>query len=183
MAKSASVSKRDSLQAARREEILEAAVQVFAENGYYGTTTAQIAEKVGISQPYVFKLFKNKEELFVAALERAFQRTLDCFAQVDVPADRLVEEMILRYEQLMETHHHEMVLQVQGQGIKDEPIRLAMRDGLSRVRELVLERFRGANISDPEAEVSLFLANGMLCHVAAVLDMPELKPVHRKDGS
>ncbi|MFE5321040.1 TetR/AcrR family transcriptional regulator [Paenibacillus sp. NPDC056579] len=174
-------SKPDSpLLASRREEILEAAVQVFADYGYYSTTTAQIAEKVGISQPYVFKLFKNKEELFIVALDRAFERTLASFAQVQAPPDRLVLEMIRVYEQLMETHHHEIVLQVQAQGIRDEPIRQATREGLSKVRNMVLERFREAGVSDPEVEVSTFLANGMLCHVAAVMDMPELKPKHKK---
>ncbi|PGN38012.1 TetR family transcriptional regulator, partial [Bacillus cereus] len=51
----------------RKEEILEAGLEVFAEKGYYNTTTALIAEKVGVSQPYIFRFFRTKEELFVAA--------------------------------------------------------------------------------------------------------------------
>jgi TetR/AcrR family transcriptional regulator len=168
-------------QASRREEILKAAVDVFAEYGYYSTTTAQIAGKVGISQPYVFKLFKNKQELFIASLERAFERTLNCFAQLKASPDKLVCEMICAYEALMQTHHHEIVLQVQAQGIRDEAIRQAVREGWRRVRTLVLERFRESGIEDPEVEVSTFLANGMLCHVAAVLDMPEMKPKHKNN--
>ncbi len=45
----------------RKEDILEAGLEVFAKRGYYNTTTALIAEKAGISQPYVFKFFKTKE--------------------------------------------------------------------------------------------------------------------------
>ncbi|WP_200412023.1 TetR/AcrR family transcriptional regulator, partial [Virgibacillus salexigens] len=41
----------------RKEDILEAGLEVFAKRGYYNTTTALIAEKAGISQPYVFKFF------------------------------------------------------------------------------------------------------------------------------
>ncbi|MFD0679627.1 MULTISPECIES: TetR/AcrR family transcriptional regulator [unclassified Paenibacillus] len=167
-------------QLSRREEILEAAVGVFAEYGYYSTTTAQIAEKVGISQPYVFKLFKNKQELFIASLERAFERTLNCFMQLKASPDELLHKMIIVYEELMLTHHHEIVLQVQAQGIREEPIKQTVREGLSKVRTLVLERFRESGIEDPEVAVSSFMANGMLCHVAAVLDMPEMKPQHKK---
>lgn len=56
----------------RKENILEAGLEVFAKQGFYNTTTAHIAEKAGISQPYVFRFFETKEELFIAALERAF---------------------------------------------------------------------------------------------------------------
>lgn len=164
----------------RREELLNAAVDVFAEYGYYSATTTQIAERVGISQPYVFKLFKNKQELFIAALERAFERIVNCFAELKVSPDNLVHEMIHVYENLMQTHHHEIVLQIQAQGIPEEEVKLAVKDGWRRIRTLVLERFREAEIEDPEVEVSIFLANGMLCNVAAVLDMPELKPRHKK---
>lgn len=182
IAKRTDINKTDTpTQASRREEILKAAVDVFAEYGYYSTTTAQIAEAVGISQPYVFKLFKNKQELFITALERAFDRTLNRFAEVKASPDKLVYEMIRVYEDLMQTHHHEIVLQVQAQGIRDEAIRQAVRDGWRHIRMLVLERFQEANIEDPEVEVSTFLANGMLCHVAAVLDMPEMKPKHKKN--
>ncbi|MCY8048787.1 TetR/AcrR family transcriptional regulator, partial [Bacillus haynesii] len=43
----------------RKEQILEAGLEVFAEKGYYNTTTAFIAEKAGISQPYIFRFFKT----------------------------------------------------------------------------------------------------------------------------
>ena len=48
----------------RREDILDAALQVFAERGYQGASTEEIARRAGISQPYVFRLFGTKKELF-----------------------------------------------------------------------------------------------------------------------
>ena len=51
----------------RREEILEAARYEFAARGLHGTSTEDIARRAGISQPYVFRLFGTKKELFMAS--------------------------------------------------------------------------------------------------------------------
>ncbi len=51
----------------RREQVLEAATHEFAQRGYHGAGTAAIAERAGISQPYIYALFPNKKELFLAA--------------------------------------------------------------------------------------------------------------------
>ncbi|OBZ08403.1 transcriptional regulator [Bacillus sp. FJAT-27264] len=162
----------------RREQILEAAVVVFAEHGYYRATTAQVAEKVGISQPYVFKVFKNKEELFVAALERSFERIVQAFQGVKASADTLLQEAIRTYELLMETHPNEIILQVQALGIRDELIRQKMQNGMSTVTSLMEGKFIAAGMPHPEVLVSSFMANGMLCNIAMALEMPELKPKH-----
>ncbi|NUU62956.1 TetR/AcrR family transcriptional regulator [Paenibacillus agri] len=165
----------------RREQILEAAVVVFAEHGYYRATTAQVAEKVGISQPYVFKVFKNKEELFIAALERSFERIVQAFQGVKASADTLLQEAIRTYELLMETHPNEIILQVQALGIRDELIRQTMQGGMSRVTSLVEGKFIAAGMPQPEVLVSSFMANGMLCNIAMALEMPQLKPKHPKE--
>jgi AcrR family transcriptional regulator len=165
----------------RREQIVEAAVVVFAEDGYYRATTAQVAEKVGISQPYVFKVFKNKEELFVASLERAFDRIIRSFMEVEASADQLLKESIRVYEQLMETHPNEIILQVQALGIRDEAIRQVMQDGMRKVSSLMRDKFVEAGMKHPDVLVSSFMANGMLCNMATVLGMPELKPKHLDD--
>ena len=60
----------------RREEILEAAMIEFAEKGLYGTSTDDIARRVGVSQPYLFRLYGTKKELYIAAVERCFENTL-----------------------------------------------------------------------------------------------------------
>src|SRR5690606_27833327 len=46
-------------------------MQAFARTGYFGTSTADVAREAGISQGYVLHRFGTKEELFLAALERA----------------------------------------------------------------------------------------------------------------
>lgn len=53
----------------RRGEILDAALQVFTHNGYEGGTMRDIATRVGVSEPALYRHFSNKEELFVALLQ------------------------------------------------------------------------------------------------------------------
>src|SRR3954449_11618918 len=64
---------------ARREEILDAALLEFAERGYHGASTEDIARTAGISQPYVFRLFGTKKELFGAVVACCFRQTLEMF--------------------------------------------------------------------------------------------------------
>src|SRR3954465_4802432 len=63
----------------RRDEILEAALVEFAAHGLDGGSTEAIAKAVGISQPYVFRLFGTKKQLFIAATERGLRATLEMF--------------------------------------------------------------------------------------------------------
>src|SRR5205814_4342127 len=65
--------------AERRDEILEAALVEFAARGLEGGSTEAIAKAVGISQPYVFRLFGTKKELFIATVERCMRGTLEMF--------------------------------------------------------------------------------------------------------
>src|SRR5260370_12837464 len=50
----------------RRAAIVKAVRQVFAEKGFYGTTTRALAEAAGVSEALLFKHFPNKEALFSA---------------------------------------------------------------------------------------------------------------------
>ena len=65
----------------RRESVVRAAVTEFARTGYHGTSTEAIARRVGVSQPYLFRLFPGKQALFRAAAERCFDRTVAAFEQ------------------------------------------------------------------------------------------------------
>ena len=53
----------------RREQIVQAAIDLFSRKGFRGTTTREIAEAVGISEAGLFKYFATKEELYTAIIE------------------------------------------------------------------------------------------------------------------
>ena len=58
----------------RRDQLIDAAVKEFAATGFHATSTTAIAKRAGISQPYVYALFPNKHELFLAANVRVVDR-------------------------------------------------------------------------------------------------------------
>lgn len=63
----------------RKAAIVAAAVAEFAQHGYEGTATEAIAARAGVSQPYLFQLFGNKRDLFIATVREAFARTFRAF--------------------------------------------------------------------------------------------------------
>src|SRR5947207_6496802 len=71
----------------RREDILAIALEHFAVGGYRGTSTETIAREAGISQPYLFRLFRTKKELFLGCVDRADEKVEAAFrrAAADAP--------------------------------------------------------------------------------------------------
>ena len=58
----------------RRDLALQAAVAEFGEHGWHGARVELIASRAGISHPYLLRLFSSKRELFIAAVDSAFER-------------------------------------------------------------------------------------------------------------
>jgi len=60
----------------QRETILATATRLFATDGFDGVTSERIAEASGVGRPTVYQLFGSKNEVFLAAIDRAFARIL-----------------------------------------------------------------------------------------------------------
>src|SRR3954449_3695979 len=77
----------------RREHVLEAAIAEFAAQGYHAASRTAIARRAGISQPYIYALYRNKRELFLAAYrqvaERIRARLLAAAEGAETPEERL----------------------------------------------------------------------------------------------
>src|SRR5262245_29559172 len=58
----------------KRQEILRAAMELFARNGFRGTTTRDLAAQAGVNEAIIFRYFINKTELYRAILEEKAQR-------------------------------------------------------------------------------------------------------------
>lgn len=170
------MAKTDSTPVNRRSDIISAAIEVFAEVGYFRATTAQVAERANISQPYIFRFFPSKEALLLTALEVSWDRVIDSFRKVVESASpqQLETGLIEAYEQILDAHQNEVLLQMQAQTIREDSIRQAMRNGFGEVRTMVLDAFREAGIPNAEERTLLFLARGLLCNVSVALAMPEL---------
>ena len=57
-----------------KEKILDAALTLFAENGYDGTSVEEIANKVGIKAPSLYKHYKGKEDILNSLIDSAEER-------------------------------------------------------------------------------------------------------------
>jgi AcrR family transcriptional regulator len=88
--------------AARRETILTAAMPEFAASGYEHTRVADIAGKVGVTEPVVFQNFGTKSGLFIAVLERMSEEVARYLAALSVhSADvaKLLSELLAHEHQ------------------------------------------------------------------------------------
>lgn len=157
----------------RREHVLAAATHEFAHRGYHAASTAAIAERAGISQPYIYALFPNKKELFLAAHARMVEHLRATFVEaaqgLDEPEERLAA-MGQAYRPLIEANPDELLLQMQGHAAgRDPEIGPFATRSLRGLYDEVL-RVSGAS---PE-EVSSFFACGMLINVTTALGLPEI---------
>src|SRR5438132_8345190 len=116
----------------RRESVLDSAFAEFAERGLDGASTEAIAEKAGISQPYVFRLFGTKKELFKAVVTRCFRQTLEVFqrAAEGKRGEEALEAMGLAYIELLETQRTRLLTQMQAYAAcYDAALRAVVRTG------------------------------------------------------
>jgi AcrR family transcriptional regulator len=165
--------------AERREELIAAAVHEFAHGGLHGTAVDRIARRVGVAQPYVFSLFPTKRELFLAALERSFQRVADTFraAAADYAAGRtpadcedVLEAMGRAYREMLLGDRDHLMLQHQSYAAcDDEQVRECVRLRFAQLADLA-RRLSGA---EPE-RLDDFFRHGMALNVAAALGVEDL---------
>jgi AcrR family transcriptional regulator len=64
----------------RRGAVLAAATVEFARKGLHGASTEDIARAAGISQPYLFRLFGTKKELYLATARQTVDHLYEVFA-------------------------------------------------------------------------------------------------------
>jgi AcrR family transcriptional regulator len=153
----------------RREAVLDAALEEFALHGLGGASTEAIAAKAGISQPYVFRLFGTKKELFKAVIARCFRETLELFqrAAEGKRGAEALEAMGQAYMNELLPDRIRLEGQMQAYSACDDPeIRDVVRNGYGDLVAYV-ERVSGA----PPEEITRFFATGMLLNVMAAMGL------------
>ncbi|MFK7878386.1 TetR family transcriptional regulator C-terminal domain-containing protein [Roseobacter sp.] len=79
------------IQQRNRSLILDAALDVFSQHGYRGTTLDQIAEAAGLSKPNILYYFDGKEEIHITLLNQLMATWLDPLVTLDPQGDPLSE--------------------------------------------------------------------------------------------
>jgi len=152
----------------RRVEIVALAIERFALSGYKGTSTDVIAREAGISQPYLFRLFNTKRELFLACHDVSEARILETFraAAAAAPKGEVLAAMGRAYVELL-ADKTGLLFQMQGYAACSDPVIQAhVRASFGALVDEVT-RLSGA----PPAEVFQFFSHGMLLNVVASLDL------------
>ena len=152
----------------RRDEIIALAIEQFAIGGYKGTSTEAIARDAGISQPYLFRLFRTKRDLFLACHDRADGRILETFrkASEGVAKEEVLAALGKAYVELL-ADKTALLFQMQSYAACSDPvIQARVRESYGVIVKEV-ERFSGA----PPEEIWQFFSHGMLLNVIASLDL------------
>ncbi|SFB81955.1 TetR/AcrR family transcriptional regulator [Streptomyces aidingensis] len=159
----------------RRESVIRAAIAEFAHGGYAGTSTAAIARRVGVSQPYLFRLFPDKRAIFLAAARRCTEQIRRRFAEAgDGPSpEQAKEAMAEAYNELI-TNRDQLLFQMQmyvaaavAEQAGDADFAAQLRSSWEELWDLVHLRLGAV-----PADTSDFMATGMLVNVLLAMGFP-----------
>jgi len=111
----------------RREQIIDAAVEVFAEKGFYNAKVTDVAHTAGVADGTIYLYFKNKDDLLISLFESKMEKILDRFnatlQTASSAGEKLKRFIQLHFQMVEENQHLAEVFQVElrqsGKFIKD----------------------------------------------------------------
>ncbi|MFI1168109.1 TetR/AcrR family transcriptional regulator [Streptomyces sp. NPDC020801] len=164
----------------RRESVVRAATSEFARGGYHGTSTEAIARRVGVSQPYLFRLFPGKKAIFLAAADRCMEDTVRTFREASegLEGEAALHAMANAYTRVIAERPELLTMQMQmyvavaaAEAEGDREFGEAVRAGWMRLWDTVHLPL-GADLN----ETTTFMAYGMLINCLVSMGFP---PGHR----
>ncbi|MDT0308032.1 TetR/AcrR family transcriptional regulator [Streptomyces sp. DSM 44917] len=163
----------------RRVSVVRAAITEFARGGYAGTSTAAIARRAGVSQPYLFRLFPDKREIFLAAAERCTLDIRQVFEEAGrgLPPEEAREAMGDAYQALV-VDRERVLFQLQMHVAGHAADEAGDRPFADRLRAAFTDLWDASRLllGADDAETWDFFAHGMLINVLLAQGFP---PDHR----
>jgi AcrR family transcriptional regulator len=146
---------------ARRRQLFDVALSLFAEHGYAATTMDDIAEAAGVTKPLVYQHFESKRALYLELMD-VFSRELvtgivKATANAEGPR-RQVELGFAAYFELMLQNEQAFRL-LYGRGAPDDP---ELGEALRRVEETLAQAVGSLIDADLEPEHRLLLAHAVV---------------------
>ena len=147
--------------AERKQQLLDAAARLFAEQGYAATRVVDIVDAAGVAKGLFYWYFENKEALFrelAAEIRRRLRRTQAAAIDDDVPAlVRLLQGTVASVQFMAENAPFFSLLEVEGRSVSDV-LRQGTEEHLHDVRVLIAEGQRDGTVTDVEPAELLALA-------------------------
>lgn len=117
----------------KRQRIIEAAIMVFSENGFYNSTVADVASKADVADGTIYLYFKNKDDLLISI----FEYSMDIFIQASEEKLKTTEDPKEKLEKFIHLHlelvqKHQELAQV---------IQVELRQSSKFIKEYVNEKF------------------------------------------
>jgi AcrR family transcriptional regulator len=143
----------------KKEKILQAALVLFAEDGFKPTSTSKVAKKAGVSEGLIFRHFENKDGLLEAILKEGEERAKVLFADIVFETDpkKVIEKYFELGPRMIEStemadfwklqYKIKWELEIYGEQ-KMEPLELALTNAFSKL-----------GYEKPELEARLLLVN------------------------
>ncbi len=152
----------------RREAVLEAAAREFSRKGLHGASTDAIAKDAGISQPYLFRLFGTKKELYRVTTARRMEEIYQVFERASrgKSGQEALRAMGEAYTGLIEDRERLLLMLQCFAGCEDDDV----REGVRRVWSDLVELAERASGEPPEV-ISAFFAQGMLLNVMNAMQL------------
>ncbi|MBK3645058.1 TetR/AcrR family transcriptional regulator [Streptomyces sp. NPDC059690] len=164
----------------RRESVIRAATAEFARGGYYGTSTEAIAKRVGVSQPYLFRLFPGKKAIFLAASQRCLEDTIRTFEEAaeGLEGEEALRAMANAYTKVIAEEPERLLMQMQmyvavaaAEQAGEHELGEQVRAGWMRLWDTV-----HLSLGADTDETTTFMAYGMLINCLVSMGFP---PGHR----
>jgi AcrR family transcriptional regulator len=161
--------------AERRAVVVETACRIFAKGSYRGSTTAQIARELGVTEPVLYRHFASKRELYLACLDAVWERVRDLWEKAlarEPDSSNWIKAIGKAYLEARAAARIVLVdlwIQALTEAADDPEIRKALREQVREVHDFVADVIRrgqeqGGILAerDAEAEAWIFISLGLL---------------------
>ena len=121
----------------RCEQILDAASECFAREGFHGTSIAQISKRAGMSPGHIYHFFENKEAIVTGIVERIVHRwieLLEPFAAEPDILDAMIERVDIGLEHRTDSAFAGLWLEVLAEAARNPQVAEAVRTAAGRMR-------------------------------------------------
>ena len=155
----------------RHAAIVRSAIHLFAEKGFRGATTRELASSLGVTEPVLYQHFKTKRDLYGAIIEskarQASERvhSLRPFAEAGNDRmffTRLAEQILRRYDTDPETTRLLLFSSLEGHELAGHFFERMFSDFYELVLEYIRRRIRDGAFRGVDAEIAARGLIGML---------------------
>jgi AcrR family transcriptional regulator len=146
---------------ARREQLLKTGLEVFARQGFHGTSMNDVAEAAGVTKPVLYQHFASKRELYLALLEEVGRELLDAIASATASATdgrSQTEAGFTAYFQWVADDHDSFLLLFGSGARRDEEFAEAVRS----VEEVIAQAIEPLIAADVDADHRRTLAYALV---------------------